>query len=240
MASCAQYERASRSAPSHGSGTKRVRGTAICSAGDLPDLGQRTPGGSRSDAAARSSGGPTSRSTDRVAAPRPAGQRAPRPRPNVAGRRPNRQTRCTLLGEVGVRSARPIRDAGGRRTVHGHALPPVRGATGVSISPPDGPERLRPAATDPSSSARTHAKRRGPTHWCGREGCRLPMGVQKENPITCLLGADPSVGTQACWRCIATVERWLSVVLTATWTPLDVSPEDADRLKPPAFGLARE
>jgi hypothetical protein len=105
------------------------------------------------------------------------------PRPHVAGRRPHRQTRHALLREVGVWPAPSIGHAGRRREVHGHALPPVRRAARVSVSPTDGPERLRPATPRPSSSARTHARRLGPTHWRGRKGRHLPVGVEKENTV---------------------------------------------------------
>jgi hypothetical protein len=66
------------------------------------------------------------------------------------------------------------------------------------------------------------------------------MGVQKENPITCLLGADPPVGTPACRRCIATVNLWLNVVMIASGAPPEVSPEDACLSKPLTSDLADE
>jgi hypothetical protein len=66
------------------------------------------------------------------------------------------------------------------------------------------------------------------------------MGVETENPVTRLLGAAPALGTPGCKPGIATVSLRLNLVLIATGTPPDVSPETAHRLKPLAFGLASE
>jgi hypothetical protein len=198
MASCPRYDRSARTAS-----CRRSLATRICRADVRPrqyvsHVGQRAPPRANADATAGSSGGRASRATDRAAAPRPAGQRAPRPPPNVAGCRPNRETRRTLLGEVGVRLARPIRHAGGRRAVHGHPLPAVRRAADVSVSPIGDSGRLRAAAEGPSSSAPTHPRRIGPTHWRRRKGRHLPVGVEKENAVAGPLATHPAVGPPEC------------------------------------------
>lgn len=126
------------------------------------------------------------------------GQETPRPHPNVAGRRPNRQTRGALLGEVRVWSAEAIGHARRRRAVHGHALPPIWRPEGVSGAPADGSARLRPAAPGPSSSAPPHARRPGPTRWRGRKGRHLSVGVEEENAVARSLATRPVAGTVRC------------------------------------------
>ena len=51
------------------------------------------------------------------------------------------------------------------------------------------------------------------------------MGVEKEDPVTRLLGADPALGPQGCKPGIATVNLRPNGVLIAAGTPPDVSPK---------------
>ena len=66
------------------------------------------------------------------------------------------------------------------------------------------------------------------------------MGVEKENPVTRLLGADPALGPQGCKPDIATVNLRPNVVLIAAGTPPDVSRENAGRLTPPTAVVAND
>ena len=106
MASCSHDDRASRTASCRRPLATRMCRTDIRTREYFSDVGQWAATGAGAHAAARSRGDSTVHATDRAAAARPAGDRAPRPPTDVAGRGSNRQTRRTLLSEVGVRSAR--------------------------------------------------------------------------------------------------------------------------------------
>jgi hypothetical protein len=109
-----------------------------------------------------------------------------------------------LDAHFSVRSAfgRPIRSAtraAGDRFMATHYRR-FAGPAGVSVALAGGPERLRSAAADSSSSVRTHARRLGPAHWRGRKGCHLPMGIAEESAVTRPLATRPAAGPRRCAR----------------------------------------
>ena len=183
MASCAQHDGGSRSAPRHWSRT-----TAFAALLSIPLETFRTwDSGRRAIPAAV-----LQRARDVVAhharhTSRCRSISLPRNSTSMSGHcrlQCGRTTRGTLRGEVGLWSAHPVRHARRGRTVHGHALPPIRRTAGVSGALAGGAARLRYAAADPASSVTTHASRPGPTNWRGLKGCRLPMGIGEENAVS--------------------------------------------------------
>ncbi len=159
-------------------------------------MGERAPRRLHRSAAACPRRGRRSPATARAVATRPVGQRTPRPYPYLAGRRPDRPTRRALLRQVRVWPASAFGHARRRRAIHGSPLPLILRATGLSSSPADGPEQLRPATAGDSSSAPAHARRPRPTHrrrWQSRD---LSMGVAEENTLTNTVAAGDAVATR--------------------------------------------
>jgi transcriptional regulator with XRE-family HTH domain len=74
------------------------------------------------------------------------------------------------------------------------ALSEIRRSRGVSVPAPGGARRLPRAADTPSSSVAVDSRRVGATHWCCRKSGRLSVGVEKEDPVTRLLGPDSTLG----------------------------------------------
>ena len=123
---------------------------------------------SRSGASAIARGGPPATPTEpgrtaRSSRP-PAGVSRPREGSDFPAHRRARPARRALLRHIRVWPASAFGHTRRHRTTHGSPLPLLRRAAGLSSSPADGPEQLRPATAGASSSAPTHTRQPGPTH----------------------------------------------------------------------------